>query len=74
MSPPHYDMIDMPANVKFVNFISFGLPAAVFPSLYGIDTFKKRIYLHLKGRRSTCSPLLLHRVVGDGDHLSPGDP
>ena len=32
-----------------------GLPAAVFPGRYDMGTFKKRVYLHLKGWQRTCS-------------------
>ena len=32
-----------------------GLPAAVFPGRYDMGSFKKRVYLHLKGRQRTCN-------------------
>ena len=49
-----------------------GLLAAVFPGRHDLDTFKKRVYL-LAGN-ALVAPLVLHGVVGGGDHLPSGDP
>ena len=47
---------------------------AVFLGRYELGTFKKRVYLPLKGQQRTCSsPLVLHGVVAGSHHL-PCDP
>ena len=48
------------------------LPAAVFPGQYHMNTIKS--ISTLKAGNAPVAPLVLHRVVGGGDHLPSGDP
>ena len=59
----------LPRNTQLSN----GLPVAVFPGRYELGTFKMRVYIHLKIGYAPVSPLVLHRVVGGGDHLPLAD-
>ena len=50
------------------------LLVAVFPGRYDLGTFKSASISTLKAGNALVAPLVLHQVVGSGDHSPLGDP
>ena len=65
---------DIFTNVYGTTELWNGLTTTMFPGRFDMVTFRKRVYLHLRGWQRTCSSSGVARGRGGGNHLPSGDP